>query len=166
MVPIFDFLSLRTFSSVWYWIAVAAVWATASHRPLGVPYDMVWRARKDEGEARATLDAIARGFAGRLVGGITRGGAVAAGLASALLSALAILAFVYGLEFAQGLLLIVLPLSLVAVLNFQTARQIDRGGDPVRHLRRLRAATHAVAFVALFVTAFWGMYVNLAVSVL
>lgn len=165
-IPILDFLSLRTFSSIWYWIAVATVWSMASYRPMGVPYDMVWRARRNDGEARAALDAAARAFAGRLVGGTAAGGTVLVALVSAVLSALLMLAVFYGLEFAQGLLLIFLPLTLVGALSVQTARRIEAGGEPVRHLRRLRAATHAIAFVALFVTAFWGMYVNLVLSVL
>ena len=164
--PILDFLTLRTFSSVWYWIAVAVVWATVSQRPMGVPYDMVWRAQRKATGARAALDAVARGLAHRLVSGMSRGGPFVVAFGSAVLTALLLLAFVYGLEFAQGLLLIVLPVALVGALSIRTARQIDRGGDPVRHLRRLRSGTHAIAFVALFVTAFWGVYVNLVVPVL
>jgi hypothetical protein len=164
-LQLLDFLSLRTFSSVWYWIAVAVVWASVSQRPMGVPYDLVWRARRG-GDAEAALGAVARVLARRLAGGMDTGGAVVVAVVSSVLSMLALLAFFYGLEFAQGLLLILLPLALVAVLNVRTARRIDGGEDPVRHLRRLRVGTQAVGIVALFLTAFWGMYVNLFASVL
>ena len=164
--PILDFLNLRTFSSVWYWIAVAVVWGFVSHRPMGVPFDLVWRARRGGGEDSAALDAVAKALARRLVTGMARGGALVVALVSAVLTMLLLLAAVYGVEFAQGLVLILLPLALVGVLSIRAARRIDGGGDPVRHLRRLRAGTQAIAFVALFVTAFWGVYVNLMVSVL
>lgn len=160
-LPVLEFLSLRTFTSVWYWIAVAVVWALVSHRPLGVPYDMVWRARQDSA-ARARLDTVARALAGHVASSMTAGGTVVVALVSAVLSALLLLALFYEIEFAQGLLLIALPLAFVGVLNLRAARSIDAGADPIRHLRRLRASTHAVAVVALFVTALWGMYVNFA----
>lgn len=165
-LPILEFLNLRTFSSVWYWIAVAVVWTMASHRPMGVPYDMVWSARRGDGSDRAALDAVATTLARRLVTAMARGGVLVVALVSAALTALLLLAAVYGLEFAQGLVLILVPLALVGLLSFRTARRIDGGDDPIRHLRRLRAGIHAIALVALFVTAFWGVYVNLVASVL
>ena len=166
MPPVLEFLNLRTFSSVWYWIAVGVVWAVVSHRPMGVPYDMVWRARQRDSEARAALDAVARTLARRQVRTMARAGTVVVAIYSATLTTLLLLAVVYRLELAQGALLLALPLSLVGWLGHLTARSIDRGGDSVRHLRRLRIATNGVGLIALFVTAFWGMYVNLMVSVL
>ena len=35
---------MRSFSNLWYWIALAVLWSTVSHWVLGVPFDMVQRA--------------------------------------------------------------------------------------------------------------------------
>ncbi len=163
--PILEFLSLRTFSSVWYWIAVATIWAFVSHRPMGIPYDMVSRGAADW-SARMELDTVAKALARRILRGLETGGAFLVGLLSTLLSAVGLLAILYGLELAQGLLLLALPLILVGWFTTRTARAIASGGDAARHLRRLRLTTNAVAVVALFATSVWGMYVNFAVSVL
>lgn len=164
--PALDVISVRTFSSVWYWIAVAAVWSLASHRPMGVPYDMVWRARREGSRARCELDAVAQALARRLVEGVESGGVIPAALVSAALTALVLMALLYGVELAQGMMLLALPLAVTAWLTLLAARAIAAGGDAVRHLRRLRGSIHAIALVALFVTAFWGMYVNLAAPAL
>jgi hypothetical protein len=161
-----EFLSFRTFSSVWYWITVAIIWAAVGHRPMGVPFDMVWRARRDGAEAQSALAAVAGALAKRLVVIMARGGVLVVAFASALLTALLVLSMIYGLELAQGVLLIVMPLFFVSWLSIRTARTINAGGDPERHLRRLRTATQGVGILSLFVTAFWGMYVNFMSSVL
>lgn len=166
MPDVLELLNLHTFSSVWYWIAVGVTWSVVSHRPMGVPYDMVWRASQRGGEAQETLDVVARALARRQAAAMDRAGAAIVGIASAVLSALLLLAVAYRLELAQGALLLAVPLSLVAGFGHATARAIDRGGEPVRHLRRLRLATNAIGVIALSVTAFWGMYVNLVTSVL
>ena len=41
---IFELIDMRSFSNLWYWIALAVMWSTASHWVLGVPWDMVIRA--------------------------------------------------------------------------------------------------------------------------
>lgn len=160
-----EFLSLRTFSSIWYWIAVAFVWISVTNRPMGIPYDMVWRAGRQEG-AEAALDAVAGAFAARLVAATGRGAAVGVGFVSAALTLLLILALSHGSELAQGALLVAGPMTFVAWLNLRTARAIVGGASAGPSLRRLRAATNVVAVLTLFATAFWGMYVNLMSAVL
>lgn len=112
------------------------------------------------------LGAVSRALARRQIVAIARSGVAGVALSSAVLTTLVLLAVVYRVELAQGTLLLALPLTVVAWLGHRTARVIDRGGDPVRHLRRLRVAVNAIGLISLFVTAFWGMYVNLVVSVL
>lgn len=161
-----EFLSLRTFSSVWYWIAVAFVWISVTNRPMGIPYDMVWRAERQGDAARTALDAVAGALARRLVAATGHGAMVGVGIISAVLTLLLILALSYGSELAQGCILVAGPMTVVTWLNLRTARAIVRGDDPVRRLRRLRAIISVIAVLTLFVTAFWGMYVNLMSAVL
>ena len=58
---IIQLIDMRSFSSLWYWIALAVTWSTTSHWVLGVPFDMVTRARRRggaEGEDLVTLTRI------------------------------------------------------------------------------------------------------------
>ena len=57
---IFDLIDLRSFSNLWYWIALAVAWSSASHWVLGIPYDMVLRARRMGGQAEQDLTDITR----------------------------------------------------------------------------------------------------------
>ncbi|MGA1234851.1 MAG: hypothetical protein ACO3VR_13085 [Lutimaribacter sp.] len=51
-------VNFGSFSSVWYWIALAVMWSTAAHWVLGIPFDMVSRARAAGGAAQAELDML------------------------------------------------------------------------------------------------------------
>ncbi len=51
---------MRSFSNLWYWIALAVTWSTASHWVLGVPFDMVLRARRHGGDAERDLEDMVR----------------------------------------------------------------------------------------------------------
>jgi hypothetical protein len=57
---IFELIDMRSFSNLWFWIALAVVWSTASHWVLGVPYDMVLRARRVDGLAEVDLEDMVR----------------------------------------------------------------------------------------------------------
>ena len=46
---VFELIDMRSFSNLWYWIALAVTWSSASHWVLGVPWDMAIRARKGQG---------------------------------------------------------------------------------------------------------------------
>ena len=43
---LFDVIDFRSFSNLWFWIMLAVAWSTASHWVLGIPFDMVLRARQ------------------------------------------------------------------------------------------------------------------------
>jgi len=87
-----------------------------------------------------------------------------------MLSALAILAFMYDVEFAQALFLLGFPMSLVALLNLSTARLIESEGSAgellCKRLTRCRLYTQMIGTVSIFVTALYGMYQNLSIGVL
>lgn len=163
-------IDLRSFSNLWFWIALAVVWSSVSHWVLGVPYDMVPRARRVGGQAEADLEDITRVNVNRLlyIGRVS--GLWILGFACFALSGLAMLGFWYEVEFAQAVFLLGFPMSLVGLLNLSTARLIeneDSKGELLRkRLTRCRLYTQMIGMVAIFVTALWGMYQNLTIGAL
>ncbi len=161
---------MRSFSNLWYWIALAVVWSTASHWVLGVPYDLVLTAARHEGEPQSDLEDLVRINTNRIryIGDVS--GLWILGIACAVLSALAVLGFVYWIEFAQALFLILFPLSIVGLLSLQAARSIHRrglAGEALRRrLRRQRLYTQMIGLVAIFITAMWGMWQNMTLGAL
>lgn len=161
---------MRSFSNLWYWIALAVVWSTTSHWVLGVPYDMVLRARRVGGQAETDLEDITRVNVNRLLYIARVSGLWILGFSCFALSTLSILAIWYGVEFAQALLLLALPMTVVAALSLSTAKLIDSAGlsgDALQNrLRRQRVYTQIIGTISIFVTALWGMYQNLTIGVL
>ncbi len=164
---LFDVINFRSFSSIWYWIVLAAVWSSTSHWVLGVPFDMVVRARRQGGAAMADLEELARINVGRLLYVARSAGLALAGVAAFLLSGLAVLAFWYWVEMAQALVLIFLPLSAVGAMGLRAALRIEaeapHGEALCRALTQHRFRVQALGMAAIFVTAMFGMYRNLQV---
>lgn len=167
---IFELIDMRSFSNLWFWIAVAVFWSTASHWVLGVPFDMVHRARRHGGQAEKDLEDIARINVNRLlyIGRVS--GMWLLGFVCFIHSTLIVLGFYYDVEFAQAVFLIAFPMSIVAMLSLSTARLIEREelrGEMLRkRLTRHRLYTQMIGTLAIFVTALWGMYKNLSIGVL
>lgn len=165
---IFELIDMRSFSNLWFWIALAVVWSTASHWVLGVPYDMVARARRYGGQAEADLEDLVRINTNRLlfIGQVS--GLWLLGLTCFLLTGLALLGFIYDVEFAQAVFLLGAPMSLVGALNMSTARLIQsqeaQGAQLWKRLARHRTYVQAIGMVSIFVTALWGMYQNMSVG--
>ena len=156
---------MRSFSNLWFWIALAVVWSSASHWVLGVPFDMITRARRQGGEAQADLETLVRINVSRIlyIGRIS--GLILLGFLCFALTALAMLGFVYDVEFAQALVLIGFPRSIVGGLSIRTAGKIEaeapRGEALHKRLIRHRQAVQVVGMISIFVTALWGMWQNL-----
>lgn len=161
---------MRSFSNLWFWIAVAVLWSSASHWVLGVPWDMVARARRQGGAAAADLDTLAHINARRLlfIGRVS--GLWLTGIATFTITVLAVLGFFYRNEFAQAVLLLVGPMTVVGLLSLRTAKAIEAaeasGPDLWRRLVRHRMAIQVLGMVSIFVTAMWGMWQNLNASAL
>ena len=87
-----------------------------------------------------------------------------------LLTALLVLAIYYKIEFAQAVLFLLVPMSILSLLSLRTAGLIadgDHSGDALhRRLIRHRIATQALGMVSIFVTSMFGMYANLYIGVL
>ena len=165
---VFEVIDMRSFSNLWYWIMLAVIWSTSSHWVLGVPYDMVLRARRRGGQAMADLEDIVRVNVNRLllIGSVA--GLWIIGFGSAVLTVVGILGFAYEVEFAQAVFLIVFPLAFVGLLSVAAASRIAEEGarDELlcRRLMRHRFWTQLIGMVSIFVTAMWGMYQNLYVG--
>lgn len=148
---IFDLIDTRAFSSLWYWVVVAGVWSVVSRRVLGVPVELVIRARHQP-EAAALL----RG----LLPPPARPGAVRVVIVSCLLTVLVMLGFVHGVELAQAVSLIVLPLAGVWLLDLRAAHRAA-GVTEAEPLVRLLLGHHFlvqfIGFAAIGIAALYGM---------
>ncbi len=164
---IFEVIDMRSFSNLWYWIALAVVWSSASHYIMGVPYDMLQRARRQGGEALADFETMARINASRINNIVDVAGLFLLAFWTFLVTALVVLAFWYDVEFAQAVVLIALPMSLVFALTIRLARRLAaepvEGEALIRAFVRQRFWTQVIGMIAIFVTAMFGMWQNLSV---
>ncbi|MEP3333357.1 component of SufBCD complex [Sedimentitalea sp.] len=167
---IFELIDMRSFSNLWFWIALAVFWSSASHWVIGVPFDMVLRARRVGGQAEQDLETITRVNVNRLLYIARVSGIWLLGLTCFMLSGLAMLGFWYRMEFAQAVLFLMFPMSLVGAMSFATARRIEQEsatGELLRkRLARHRFFTQVIGMISIFFTALWGMYQNLTIGVL
>lgn len=162
-----EVIDMRSFSNLWFWIALAVVWSSASHWVLGVPYDLIQRAARTGGQAQADLEDLVRINVNRILNIGRMSGLFLLGFLCFLLSSLAILAFYYDIEFAQAVFLLAFPMSIVGALSLSTSRLIEQeqpsGESLHRRLHRHRVYTQFIGMASIFVTAMYGMYQNLAV---
>lgn len=179
-MPQFDglisLLDSRSFGTVWFWLALVGMWSATGRNVLGVPAELLARARRaqaagePEGPAViALLDwlslTVPRWRLGRTEG------AVFLGLSSFLLTSLAILGFRYGLEMAQALTLLLLPFAVLFWLRVMLARRLlplleagQAGERPVsgiaaeavRQMLRHRRLVTLLSIAAVAATALWG----------
>ncbi|WP_252734681.1 component of SufBCD complex [Octadecabacter sp. 1_MG-2023] len=159
---------MRSFSNLWYWIALAVVWSSVSHWVLGVPFDMIQKARKLGDQAEADLQDMVRINVNRLlyIGQVS--GLVLLTFLTFALTSLGIMAFFYDVEFAQAVFLLAFPMTLVGALSMATANVIARdqpqGEALFARLTKHRVITQFIGMFSIFVTAMFGMYQNLAVG--
>jgi hypothetical protein len=158
-------IEFRTFASIWYWFAVIVSWAVASHWLIGVPFDLLFRARKCPPQELADVEAIVDVNVRRFTFMSDILAPIMMGLVMFILAALLMAGFYYGSELAQGLFDLAAPLSLVGFLNMRLAFQLRdaplRGEQLIKRLFSLRIWTQAIGMVAIFFTAMYGMYYNL-----
>lgn len=167
---VLDVIDLRSFSNLWYWIALAVLWSSASHWILGVPFDLIQRARRHGGQSELDVEALVQINLRRILG-IARTAAVPIfAFMSFAVTMLAVLAFWYGVEFAQAVFFLVAPMVAVGWLSVFSAVKIeggeDRGPALYRRLMIHRRLVQVTGMVSIFVTSLFGMYQNLNISVL
>lgn len=137
------FLDSRSFGTIWYWLVVIGLWSLTGRSVIGVPADILSRARAAlaEGQREAPvilhlLDWLSlilpRWRMGRREGVAFLGGA------GFVLTSLAIMGFGYGLELALASFLVLLPLSILFGLRVGLARRLiplleaaEKGERPV-----------------------------------
>ncbi len=165
---VFEVLDLRSFSNLWYWLALAVVWSSASHFILGVPFDMLIRARRRGGQAERDFEDMVRINVNRItfIDGVA--GMWVMGLLAFLLTMLATLGFYYWIEFAQAVFLIAAPLSIVGAMSVRAAHMISQDpktGEALRkQLVRHRFWIQVLGMVSIFITSMWGMYQNMVLG--
>lgn len=160
-------INLRSFSSIWYWIVVAVMWSTVSHWVLGVPFDLIQRAKRHGGQADIDLSDLVRINVNRQLTTAAVAGIWLIGFLFFVLSTLAGLGFIYHVELAQAIFLLVLPMSFVGAITVSTSRLIaattPEGDALYAILLRHRLWTQLIGMVAIFITGLYGMFHNLAV---
>lgn len=166
MTTIFQFIDLRSFSDIWYWLMLALVWTRVMHAPMGVPADLVQRARRGLPGAAADLQALSDLNVRQERDAALALGAWRVAGWSFLLSSLGIAGFVYFVEIAQAAFLLLAPYGLVRLVVCRTAQGLAAapaaGAALVSAHLRLRRRVQFVALPAVFLTAIWGMAHNIA----
>lgn len=166
---VFELIDMRSFSNLWYWIALAVLWSTTSHWVIGVPFDMVSRARTRGGQAVEDLDVLVAINVNRLLYIAQTAGLWLIAISAFLLSTLVVLAFGYNVEFAQAVLFLLAPMTLVFHLSLRTARRIAAEGlaGPAlwRRLMIHRMVVQGIGVVSIFVTSLYGMWQNMHIGV-
>lgn len=154
----------RSFSSLWYWIVIALLWMGLTRSALGVPYDLLARARRLGGQTQLDVEALARIHAERYIYYWSRGKTFQVAVLGFVVSGLLVLAIGFHFEFAQAVLFILLPLAMVAASSLRGAMRIltDCGqGDALHQLMwRHRLFVQLIGFVFIFLTAIFGLIHN------
>jgi hypothetical protein len=162
---LFDLIDMRSFSNLWYWIALGVIWSSASHWVLGVPHDLIQRARREGAQVQADVETLVRINVERMLHASRNHGPALIGGTSFLATVLGLLGFLYRVEFAQAVLMIFMPLVVLAYLSLRTSVMIEAGeGQGERLFRRLgrhRLSVQILGMVSLLVTSMYGMYVNI-----
>lgn len=167
---VFTLIDTRSFSNLWFWIVLAGLWSSVSHYILGVPFDLVTRARRQGGTAMADLEALVAIQTRRRLHVMQASGVWMTAIWAALLSGFAVLGFGYGIELAQALALLGFPGALVFTLGFRLALRIERETPRGEALTRIltwhRLSIQTIGLLAILITALWGMWHNISLSVL
>lgn len=150
-----DAISLRSFASLWYWLAWVVFWIWALGQAIGLPLGIVARARRSA-DALARLEVMAQMMAQHRVQMWRAGQVLWVALAATLLGLLTALAFFYGVELAQAVWFIATPLLLIWAGNLRAAVLIARGNAQGAALLKvifyLQIYAQVIAFVFILLT--------------
>ncbi|MDT8327303.1 MAG: component of SufBCD complex [Roseovarius sp.] len=168
---VFELIDFRSFSNLWFWLALAVTWSSASHWVLGVPWDMALRAKKGKNpQSVIDFEDMVRINTNRILFIAQESGLLLSGMVAFALTSLVLLGFVYDNEFSQAVFSLSLPLTLVGLLSVHTATRIKAeglaGAALFKRLNRHRFIIQVIGVVSLFFTAMWGMYQNMNAGVL
>jgi len=160
-LDLFRLIETNSFSSIWFWILVAVAWSSASHWILGVPSDLVQRARQEGGNSLERVHELLHINVSRIKNIQKNAGLATATLASFFLTGFAILGFVYWIEFFQAVFMLSFPMVFVGLLNIRAAHKVHdtlpADDDLFKMFRRLRLSIQFIGLLSIFVTSVWGM---------
>ena len=163
-------IDLQTFTSVWYWLVVIVTWSIAGNWLIGVPFDMLYRARNGATQELMDLEALTDINVRRILWTDQKFGTAMAVLIGFILCSMGVAGFFYGLEIGQGLFILAAPLTVILAVNLRLAQQLGEapltGIHLVKRLFEVRLWTQVVAMLALFFTALYGMYYAISAQVL
>lgn len=165
---VFELIELRSFSNLWYWLTLAVFWSSATQYVLGVPFELVLRAKRNGGQADADLHDMVRLAITRLliISGVS--GLLIVGFACFMITGLFLLGFIYGIEFAQASFLILFPMGLLRLMSIRAASSIEANVETMDELKALllkhRFWTQVIGTLSIFITASWGMYQNMVLG--
>ena len=163
-------IDFRSFSNLWFWLLLALAWSNAAHFVMGVPFDLVQRARRHGGEAMEDLNALALIQARRRMHILRTSCVWLVAFWIAGLTTLISLGFSHGYELAQALALLLGPLSLAAWASLRLAARVESGALRDEALARAmfwyRMGVQSIGLLAILVTTMWGMWHNLSIRVL
>ncbi len=137
---------------------------------MGVPYDLVMRARRTGGQSEQDLLDIVRINSNRLLYIVDTSGLIILAICCFVLTGLATLGFFYGVEFGQAVFLLLFPMCFVMMINIAAARRLGRIEATVENvskiLMRCRIFTQIIGMFSILITSLWGMYQNVSIGVL
>lgn len=158
---IFSLIDMRSFSSVWFWIVISLYWSSASQFVLGGSFDLITRARREDSQSMDDLQTLVGIHVRRKLDMMRRVGHWVVAFSAAVMTLILILAFLYRVEFAQAVFLLVFPMMLVRLmelrLSFRIERESLKGLLLCRALLRHRVWVQVLGVIAIFTTAVWGM---------
>jgi hypothetical protein len=150
-----DAFGVSSFQTVWYWVLHVIVWIVATQYTLGVPYDMLLRARRLP-EVAHRVELLAVIAAERAAAIYEALGVVMALVGSFLLTGLFAIGFLNGVVLAQAIFLLLFPLAIMGYSTISVALRIKRrrfrGTVLVQVLAR-RHFWHQVVAVAALLAA-------------
>jgi hypothetical protein len=133
---------------------------------VGVPLDMIHRARRHGGQAAHDLETLVAVNVRRLQMFTPWDRIASAGFAAFILTSITVSAFFYDLEAAKGLFFIVFPISIAMGVNiYATACLRDdppEGVALVKYLMSVRLWIQIIAMMATFISVIYGMFFNLS----
>jgi hypothetical protein len=169
-------LDSRSFMTIWYWLALIGMWSATGRTVLGLPSEVLARARLSQAQGDAEgpavitlLDWLSLVLPRWQLG--PREGVVFLAVTSFLLSSMAVLGFVFWLELAQAAVLLLLPFWLLFWMRVRLARRLiplvqaaqdgrmapgQAATQAARLMTRHRALVTVLSIVAVTVTVLWG----------
>ncbi len=132
----FDFLDLKSFWSIWYWLMTVVAWSLTSHWTLGVPFDLIVLADKEEDRFAEQCDILAQINVDRIIYYFDKGGIFFVGFAAFFLSTIGTMGFFLGSELFAALFMLIAPLMIVGGFTVKFAYRVRNEGWVGDELRR------------------------------